>query len=357
MAQDDYDLFAEIKCTYDKLIDTESKKIFCARLLYDLEPSYEHYKQLGYLYSHGTEKEKVSSFSALDELFTNSETVYLYGVNSLARHLYYLLLSRGIDIKGIYDRNAKKLQGTSDIPIYLPPDKPDHKVKICVTSVEYRQEIIDSLLDKGFLAKNILDFAVYFDLSHQYFDFSDYLVEKGIFVDAGCYDASTAVRFAKWSDGKYTKILAFEPDEKNAEKCINNAAKNNLRDFQLLPFGLWDKQTISSFKADHSTDSCLDEDGNETVHLISLDEVVKDEFVSFIKMDIEGAELNALKGASKIIKRDKPMCAICVYHRPGDLLSIMKYLYQLVPQYKFAIRQYSNIFCETVLYAFIDKPM
>lgn len=69
-------------------------------------------------------------------------------------------------------------------------------------------------------------------------------------------------------------------------------------------------------------------------------------------MDIEGAELNALIGASHILKRDKPLCAISVYHKAGDLLAIMEYLKNLVPEYKFAVRHYSLGLVETVLYAF-----
>lgn len=357
MFQDEYVYFEQIQGLYDKLVDTHSKEIFCARLLYDLDPSYEHYKQLGCLYSHGTPKEKLGCFEALDKLLFYSEPVYLYGANSFALDLYNQLLSKGVNVKGIYDKNAKELQKASNIPIFLPPDKPNHMAKICVTSIEYREEIIRSLLSKGFSETDILDFAAHIDVAHQYFDFKEYLSEDGIFVDAGCYDAATAIRFANWSDGKYKKILAFEPDAQNAKKCIDNASKNNLRSFDLIPCGLWDKNTIMPFRGGYFTDSCIDEDGTDTVTLTSLDEVVKNEFVSFIKMDIEGAELNALKGASKIIQRDRPMCAICVYHRPGDVLVIMKYLHGLVPEYKFSLRQYSNFSSETVLYAFIDRTI
>ena len=72
-----------------------------------------------------------------------------------------------------------------------------------------------------------------------------------------------------------------------------------------------------------------------------------------IKMDIEGAEFDALHGAEKVIRRNKPLLAICVYHRQGDMLAIMTYLRELVPEYRFWLRHYSVLDFETVLYAAI----
>lgn len=70
-------------------------------------------------------------------------------------------------------------------------------------------------------------------------------------------------------------------------------------------------------------------------------------------MDIEGSEMGALQGACKTIQRDKPMCAICIYHKPGDVLAISHYLKQLVPEYQFAIRHHTFENADTILYAFV----
>ena len=77
--------------------------------------------------------------------------------------------------------------------------------------------------------------------------------------------------------------------------------------------------------------------------------------VGFIKMDIEGAEFDALHGAESVIVRDKPLLAISVYHRTGDMLAIMDYLHELVPEYRFWLRHYSIGVADTVLYASVDK--
>jgi len=78
---------------------------------------------------------------------------------------------------------------------------------------------------------------------------------------------------------------------------------------------------------------------------------VSDEPVTYIKMDIEGAELNALKGAANTIKKNKPRLAICVYHKPEDILEIPVFLSELVPSYQFYLRHHSQYYIETVLYA------
>jgi len=72
-----------------------------------------------------------------------------------------------------------------------------------------------------------------------------------------------------------------------------------------------------------------------------------------IKMDIEGAEFDALHGAEKTIRRDRPLLAVSVYHRQGDTLAIMDYLNSIVLEYRFWMRHYGLLQCDTVLYAAI----
>ena len=92
------------------------------------------------------------------------------------------------------------------------------------------------------------------------------------------------------------------------------------------------------------------------IQVVALDDVVADTIIGMIKMDIEGAEFDALHGAGNTILRDKPLLAICVYHRQGDMLAIMDFLHELVPEYRFRLRHYSIMNGnDTVLYAYIPE--
>jgi hypothetical protein len=87
------------------------------------------------------------------------------------------------------------------------------------------------------------------------------------------------------------------------------------------------------------------------IHTDKIDDIVLDKKVSFIKMDIEGAELEALKGAKNTIQNNYPKLAIAIYHKPDDLLNIPQYILSLNRNYKFYLRHYGYNSWETILYA------
>ena len=72
-------------------------------------------------------------------------------------------------------------------------------------------------------------------------------------------------------------------------------------------------------------------------------------------MDIEGSEKEALKGARKTIQKYKPKLAICLYHKPEDIIVLPHYLLELVPEYQFKIRHYTTFSYDTILYAYVKK--
>ena len=82
-----------------------------------------------------------------------------------------------------------------------------------------------------------------------------------------------------------------------------------------------------------------------------LDDIAKDFEPTFINMDIEGAELNALKGAENLIKKNKPDLAISVYHYPRHIWEIPLYLKSLNLEYKFYLRNYTSFSYDTIVYA------
>ena len=82
-----------------------------------------------------------------------------------------------------------------------------------------------------------------------------------------------------------------------------------------------------------------------------MDETTECVDATFIKMDIEGSEMNALKGAIKTIKRNHPLLAICIYHRNEDMLDIPEWILGLGLDYKYYVRQHFCLPTDTVFYA------
>jgi len=90
-----------------------------------------------------------------------------------------------------------------------------------------------------------------------------------------------------------------------------------------------------------------------SIDTTSIDALDLKEKVTLIKMDIEGAELEGLKGAKNTILRDKPKLAICIYHSDNDMIRIPEYIHSIVPEYKLFVKHHSILSYETVLYACI----
>ena len=92
------------------------------------------------------------------------------------------------------------------------------------------------------------------------------------------------------------------------------------------------------------------EQGDEVIEADTIDNLTG-ETADFIKMDIEGAELQALQGAKNTIKKCHPVLAVCVYHKCDDLWVIPEYIKSIDSTYQFYLRAYSKYSQELVLYA------
>lgn len=174
------------------------------------------------------------------------------------------------------------------------------------------------------------------------------------FLDCGAFDGDTIFRFKrlmkKHAKENY-KIVAFEPDHNNAVKL-----KNTFPDVTCIEKGVWKEDCVLKFKADSTMASTVVEDDSENVSSVfvtAIDLCDECKNASFIKMDIEGSEYEALLGAENTIKKNKPKLAICIYHSNEDMLRLIKLIHEFVPEYKLYVRQHTNALCETVLYACI----
>ena len=224
---------------------------------------------------------------------------------------------------------------------------------VIIGSKLYGKEIYNKLLSKHYPAENILypQYGIIVaQTGIQYFDVFTPL-EREIFVDGGSYNGDTILDFTKWSNRNYEKIYVFEPLDEMLQCITEKLKKEKIYNVDFFKGALWDKKEELSF-IENNSGSYVSINGDTKIQGMSLDEIVEWEKVTFIKLDIEGSELKALKGAKNIIMRDKPRLAICIYHKPEDIIELPLYLLKLVPEYKFYIRHYCSNMWETVLYAY-----
>lgn len=116
--------------------------------------------------------------------------------------------------------------------------------------------------------------------------------------------------------------------------------------------GLWDCRKQAVFASGAKGASRIADMGNSTIQVDRLDAMLPEsEPVTFIKMDLEGAELHALGGAKQTIQRYRPKLAVSIYHKPEDIWEIPGIILKLNPDYRLYLRHYSIAAAETVVYA------
>jgi FkbM family methyltransferase len=166
------------------------------------------------------------------------------------------------------------------------------------------------------------------------------------FVDCGAYTGDTIESFRS-AGYVFDAIAAFEPDPNHFPKLCAALADEKACVF---PCGVWDSMTQMRFASDDSA-SHISNDGDITVQTVALDQALPGFAPSYIKMDIEGAESQALRGGQAMIASHRPRLAVSIYHRPRDLWELMLQVDRLGLDYQFHLRSHAFNSFETVLYA------
>ncbi len=162
------------------------------------------------------------------------------------------------------------------------------------------------------------------------------------YLDLGAYRGDTVEEFLNYCKGKYSDITALEPDRrtfKKLETYLENVEKSTA--YQCAVYSE-NKTLIFSNKAGRQ--STISEKGIET-EAVCVDSLYADKTVTYIKMDVEGAEKEAIQGAEKTLKNQKPKLNIALYHRSEDVFSIPLQIAKINPEYKFHIRRHHYIPC------------
>ncbi len=347
-------MFESMLRIYQRLQDDESKELFDMRITYllnhDLDGLLERVYHL-YADSKWTSLELEDKITAV-----NPKGIIIFGCGHDGKMTKKLLELWKYNVAFFCDNHLNGiLDGKTILSVKDVVDKYKDYL-VVIGSSRYGKEMFIELVQKGFPYTNIL-LPKYFDVSgiiwasrgKEYFDLFEPQTEE-IYVDAGAFDGDTIVAFNQWTHGKYKKIYALEPMNSMYEAMRQKMISENIQGIETFDCAAWSRKEKLRF-TENSSASHRSNSGEISVQGIDIDSIVKDEKVTFIKMDIEGSELEALKGAKNTILSNQPRLAICLYHKPMDVIEIPSYIIDLVPEYKLYIRHYGSHLGGTVLYA------
>ncbi|MCA9463971.1 MAG: FkbM family methyltransferase [Nitrospira sp.] len=175
--------------------------------------------------------------------------------------------------------------------------------------------------------------------------------EDEVYVDGGAFDGDSVRLFIERVEGKFSRILAFEPDQETYKRLVKNFS--GASNVETINAGLHRRKGMLRFDNAGTRGSIFTDTGTVTIPVVGLDEVLGEDRVTFIKMNIEGAEREAIQGGQKAIKSWAPKLGISLYHNPSDLWTIPNDVIDLRPDYKLYMRQHDGGIIETVLYALV----
>lgn len=219
----------------------------------------------------------------------------------------------------------------------------DTSRQVLVSKIRYYLTLDKSLIDAIRSTKSI------------YFD-SEVLMLSGdeVFADAGAYIGDTLNQFLRITGGLFRSYEAFEPDPGNCAKLQQAAAAYPQR-VHVRQAAVTSRSGQARFRTTSGVDAKIvgdDDLSGEFVPVVSLDDYFYGQPPpTLIKMDIEGSEAEALRGATNLIKHHQPILAVSIYHYASDLWSIPRLIHELNPHYRLMIRHYTREIDDTVCYA------
>ncbi len=350
-----------LKTVFNHLNDDLSKEVFKSRLEYNITNEYKSLQNIILTAKFDCDVHRSVTNNISEIHVDNNETIILYGAGRFAHKVLDELLNKfPLGKYIICDQNWKNIVALKGIQVIDPNEalKKYSNSKVVIANINNCTEILDNLISMNmdiniiYTANCIVYKKFAKGTSDQYYPENIITFgKKEIFVDGGAFNGKNTADFAQRVPN-YEKIFTFEPTAEMKAHVQNNIC--GLRDVDFYSLGLWDEEDVLGFSNQNGPGNSISQERVEnTIEVNSIDNICGDAEVTFIKMDIEGAELKALMGAKKTITRYKPKLAICIYHKPEDIVEIPLYIKSLVPEYKIYMRHHSNSMWETVLYAVI----
>lgn len=177
------------------------------------------------------------------------------------------------------------------------------------------------------------------------------LGENEHFADLGAYTGDTIREFLHYTNGRYASITALEPDARSFRKLSAYAAEELRGQTRLVQAGAWREDTTLPFAAKAGRQSRVARKGVET-QMRALDSVLDGAPCTYLKMDVEGAERQAIAGAEQTIRRYAPRLNLAAYHTSSDFFELPLMLHEINPDYRLYLRHHPYVPAwDTNLYA------
>lgn len=182
---------------------------------------------------------------------------------------------------------------------------------------------------------------------------SDYVQNK-IFIDAGAYHGDSTLVLSQYHP---SKIYAFEPSEHNLEIYKKVMQKNSIPPelYEIFQMGLGKENKTVAFADSKDAGNSLCHAGKTQCQIVRLDDFMRDKKgnIGFLKADVEGYGLDLVQGSVEILKRDRPILDISIYHSGTEFFGVKPFLESLNLDYAFQIRHLSkNPYVEYELLAY-----
>lgn len=342
---------------YNHLSDEQSRDIYLKRLEYLNSGNQQCFLSINERYSPKLAKTPEAIVLDYIKSLPKDKMVILYGAGMYGTKYAKLWKQQmGERLIGFCDMSLEK-QNTEvyGIKIFSKQILSDYPKALVIITLRDAECVKNDLILQGISKERIYEMPCgVLESEDQYFDeeIMHWNMDGEVFIDAGCFDLKTSLLFR--SRIRIKKVYALEPDQQNFEKCIKRKNETDFKEVELIQCGAWSRNEILSFSSTGKIDASIIRSRSEAGFQITaraIDDIVGNDDVTFIKMDIEGAELEALRGSCKTIKKCRPKLAISIYHKPEDMYEIPLYILGIDPTYKLYLRHYSNTDAETVLYA------
>ena len=342
-----------------------------------------------------------------DNLKNSAEPIVLYGTGNGADKIIKVLDEKGIEFKGVFssDEFSRPDKTFHNFPVLKLRDFEEKygKLNVLMCFGSSRIEVLDNikrikakhnfyapdvpvygdiLFDKDYylktrknhdkilnlladdisktVFKSIIDYKLSGDVDYLFGcetvideSYSNILrlSDSEIYLDLGAYRGDTVEEFISHTNG-YKKIYAVEPDKKTFKKLQKST--ENLENISLINAVISDRIGTGFFdmKGSRGSSEVSENTGTKT-DILTVDSIIGSNPLTYIKADVEGAELEFIRGAENTIRLKKPKMQIACYHRSEDLFTIPEAVLNIRDDYKIYMRHYPSVPAWDTVYYFV----